>query len=371
MAKKIVHRIAAIALGFIVLIVMLEVTLWFLPVTSSMNTLNVNDANPIVRFSPNREYTFSKDWNFSIVNYGHINNYGFINDHDYLRDDSKKMLAVIGDSYIEALMVPFKKTLQGRLQELVANDSQVISLGVSGAQLCQYLHFAEFAKNEFKPESMIFLIVGNDFNQSLHKYNMGISMHQFVEAEGDEFKIKRNDYFSSLTTRLARPLALARYLAHNFKIEALITRMKAAKHLKKQYVGNTKAAVSSQERTDSKRVVQEFFRLLPKYSGLNPSRILFIVDGMRPHLYSEEDFKVAYGSYFDIMRNYFMSSAQEQDYEIIDMQPLFMEHHKKTGERFEYPTDGHWNEIAHGLAARYVRSSNVFNQFLNLPTESN
>ena len=75
----------------------------------------VNDADPILRFQPDRTATWSKGWNFSIVNTIHSNNYGFICDFDYDRDVDSPLLAVIGDSYVEAVMVPFQETITGRL----------------------------------------------------------------------------------------------------------------------------------------------------------------------------------------------------------------------------------------------------------------
>lgn len=60
------------------------------------------------------------------------------------------------------------------------------------------------------------------------------------------------------------------------------------------------------------------------------------------------------------MRRYFERAARARGYQVIDMQPVFMEQHRAHGERFEYPTDSHWNELGHRVVADELRKSPVF-----------
>src|SRR5262249_46451637 len=126
------------------------------------------------------------------------------------------------------------------------------------------------------------------------------------------------------------------------------------------YIGNTKANVEWERLHDSKLVIKSFFVELSKIIGDDKSKILFVVDGMRPAIYAEADFQRAKGSYFDIMREYFMETAKKENYEYIDMQTIFMTHYNLEGARFEFPTDGHWNSLGHALAAQAIAASEVF-----------
>jgi hypothetical protein len=94
-----------------------EVALRFMPVATGMWTLPVNAAQPIFRFAPNQGFLFSRDWNFSLVNAGRINNDGFVNDENYDEHDQRRLLAVVGDSQVEAAMVPNDKTFYRRLAQ--------------------------------------------------------------------------------------------------------------------------------------------------------------------------------------------------------------------------------------------------------------
>ena len=46
------------------------------------------------------------------------------------------------------------------------------------------------------------------------------------------------------------------------------------------------------------------------------------------------------------MRRAFRSRAESLGYEGIDLDPIFFRHYATHGQRFEYPHDGHWNELA-------------------------
>jgi hypothetical protein len=43
-----------------------EVVPWFLPVQSSLHPIAVNAASPVFRFTPNRDFVYSRDWDFML-----------------------------------------------------------------------------------------------------------------------------------------------------------------------------------------------------------------------------------------------------------------------------------------------------------------
>jgi|RhiMethySRZTD1v2_1073278.scaffolds.fasta_scaffold46649_3 hypothetical protein len=109
-AKHLLFAVLAIAFNVTACLLFAEIVLRFLPVATGMWAMPVNAENPISRFTPDRAFLFSRDWNFSLVNRGRINNDGFVNDENYAENDPRPLLAVVGDSYVEAAMVPNDKT---------------------------------------------------------------------------------------------------------------------------------------------------------------------------------------------------------------------------------------------------------------------
>jgi hypothetical protein len=354
----------AIAIGLMAPLLLAEVVLRFLPVVTGLRTPAVNAAEPVKRFTPRRAFTYSRGWDFKGVNRGQTNNYGFVNDRDYDPSAATPLLAVVGDSYVEAVMVPFPETLQGRLAPCVDGRGRVYSFGVSGAALSQYLAEASFARSKFHPDGLVVVIVGNDFDEGLRRGGAAPGFHYFREDSG-RLVLERVDYAPSLVRRLLRQSALVRYLTMNVpdggNVLANVRRgLRGPTQDATRYVGNTSAAADPGRLASSQRVVEEFLALLPRYAGLEPRRIVLVVDGMRPDLYSPDGLRAAGGSYFDLMRRFLMGRAQGLGFEVIDMQPRFVARHARDGTVFEHPFDAHWSGRGHEEAARAVAASGVF-----------
>ena len=194
-----------------------ELVVRLLPVHEGTYRLPVNKENPILRFEPNRHFVSSSGWNFEMINNVKTNNFGFINDVDYSNDNTAPTLAV-GDSYVEAIMVPFRATVTGRLGEYWGDRRQVYSFGVSGAPLSQYLAYAAYVRKTFHPDAIVIVVVGNDFDESLRKYKSAPGYHYFVKNGDRGMTLERVDYSPSLVTRILRHSALGRYVGINLRL---------------------------------------------------------------------------------------------------------------------------------------------------------
>jgi len=319
------------------------------------------------RFTPNRAFIFSKGWNFELVNRGRTNNFGFINDQDYDSSSAKPLLAIIGDSYVEAQMVPFPETMQGRLARCVESRGRVYSFGASGAALSGYLGEAAFAQAKFRPDGIVVVIVGNDFDESLRRFNKNSMGSHLFRRDSTGLVLDRVDYQPSLGRLLFRESALARYVVANLaggvnKAQRLLQGQPALAHTR--WVGNTAAATSAARVEESKAAIDEFLADLPAYSGVSPARTLLLLDAIRPNRYSDSGLEAARGSFFDLMRRHLLDRAKDGRFEAIDMQERFKQRHDLDGSRFEYLSDDHWNSRGHEEAAAAIASSRVFHSIL-------
>ena len=109
--------------------------------------------------------------------------------------------------------------------------------------------------------------------------------------------------------------------------------------------------------------------MLPERSGLDPNGIAFVVDGLRPMRDTEGWEDHWDGSYHDVVRRYFMGRARAGGYDVIDMQPVFVDHYRSHEEPFNWTRDAHWNALGHGLCADQVGRSQVLHRFAALETE--
>jgi hypothetical protein len=302
--KKISLPLISVLLGTLLSVILLEVIFRLLPVQDSLMTLPVNSTNTVLRFKEDRDVIWSSGYNFSIVTKKHINNYGFFNDQNYTRNDESPLLAIIGDSYVEALQVENKNSMHGILSQNVVGKGRVYSFASSGSPLSNYLAYAHYGTSEFKARALVFVIVGNDFDESLKKYKNAPGFHYFSDST-EGLELVRIDYQPTFIKRVVRQSALARYLflnmqlnwgsIENFLIDDVV-------HAEENFVGNTRADFDQEHLWDSKKVVDAFFEELPIQTGLEKDKILFVLDGMRPHLYDPFVLTKAKGSYFDLMR---------------------------------------------------------------------
>jgi hypothetical protein len=355
--KQAAFALASVVLSCVAFLVLLEIVLRFLPVCSAFLAAPVTDASPIAHYPAHAEFVHSLGWKMNDVNHGRTNNYGFVNDLDYSRDNSGPLMAVIGDSYIECLMVPYGQTIQGRLSKAAGSRGRVWSFGISGGALPQYLVYAEYAAENFHPAGMIITVVGNDFDESLAKYAKNPRLHTFAERADGRLELVHVNYQPGRLRSIAGHSALIRYLALN----AHIVSLDALTHWRQPtYVGNTAADASPERLSDSRRAVDEFLRRLPAGAKLPPDRIVFVVDAIRPQIYTPEELAKARGSFFDRMRNYFLAQAQARGFQAIDLEPVFIRDFARNGRRFEFEDDNHWNGFGHEVAADAVVDSSVF-----------
>ena len=79
-----------------------------------------------MRFQPDREFTWSKGWDFAIRTEKRSKNHGFLKRLDY-SVSSGPLLAVIGDSYVEAAQVDDEDALHGQLVAEAISRSNVVT----------------------------------------------------------------------------------------------------------------------------------------------------------------------------------------------------------------------------------------------------
>lgn len=336
-------KIAAslLSLGFI--LVVLELACRFLPVNHGRVVPDINSDSPIVRFEPNATTHYSLGPFLKYSNKVKINNYGFVSNIDYNPDDPKPKIAIIGDSYIEALTVPWTETLQGRLNDEI--DSHLFySFGISGSPLSQYLAFARFAKEEFAPKSYVFLIIGNDFDESFYKYRPAPAFHYFTDPFDPQNPLELISYSPSFIKRIERRSRFGSYLRRNIKIQHRINVSAFPDEPKIPYTDLDKKISISNKATD------HFIELLPKMTGKEAASIYFIIDGLRSTIYDPSSDQ----SYFESVRGYFIEKALSAGYNVIDLQPAFEQHFSRHRQLFNFEDDYHWNSLGHQIAAEEI-----------------
>ena len=352
-------------------LLLLEILMQFLPVPS-VEVLQhdpVTYDQPVAKYAPpHSEYTYSRDWNFSLVNKGWINNAGFLHDQDYDSNSLAPIFAVIGDSFVASVHFPFAETLMKRLSGKAKNTGgNIYSFSMNGAPASQYLIWAKHAQDNYNVQSATFVFSADDIYDSLLKHGRLARYHQFAEGENGELHLHLAREYKGISPfrTILHKSALYRYLQYNvnlFELWNLIAKRRSIPKLKPD-------ASEEEERVrNMERTVDAFLQMAPIYSGLPPENILFVVDANRGKLFKglkQTEGRRALEDCFASIRPYFISKAREQGFETIDMETIFKEDYKKHGKNFEEPTDWHRNGYGHQVAYEAIQKSDVFQHFLS------
>jgi hypothetical protein len=355
-----------------------------LPVHSGFEVQPVDAANPIIRLRANRDYLYSHGPFLTNVNRGHVNNYGFTNDRDYDPADTRPLLAVIGDSYIEAAMVRFPQTLQGRLAAQQDRNRRVYSFASSGSSLLDYLYYAVYARQRFGAQWLVINVVGNDFDEMLRRFKQSPGFHYLTEQADGSLSPTLIEYHPPWPRTLLRHSALARYVMFNIGSTApvvgwlldgahrlhlgLTGPIARASAAPPAFVGNSASDADPLRVELSKRATVWVLDHLPESVGLPATHVLILIDGYR--MFEPDQIEAARHSFFGIMREYLIGEARRRGYEVQDLQEWFARRHRQDGAVFDFPDDGHWSALGHEEAANAVIASEVYRRFIRLDGQS-
>lgn len=360
--KTAIFGIISVAIAIVGTLVTAELLLRFLPYSEGLRAQEVSARQPVFRFASNRTSTYSDGWNFNLVNRVRVNNDGFVNDRDYDAAAKSPLLAIVGDSYIEAVMVPYRETVQGRLASALEGRGRVYSFAASGAGLSQYLIWARHARDTYRPSLFLFNIIPNDFAESLHKLEHSPGFWRFEARSDGGADWRLTEYRPSLLRRVMRNSALVMYLTQNVRAHtALRLNFQNLGADDRRWVGNIEATTPEDRLADFRWAVDRFLEHLPAYSGVPAERIMLSFDGFRPQIYGgPEELHFATRSTWATMRSEMMNKATALGMTVIDLDPLQRERFARDRQRFEFPTDSHWNGRGHEILADAMRASTPF-----------
>ena len=369
--RRVLLGVLSSALGLGLTLLLCEGLLRLFPVSNTGSLAVADQLERVNRFTPDATVTWSAGWNFALHTTKHANHAGYLSDVEYRAGAGPGVpLAIIGDSYVEALQVANAESLHGLLSIAAGPETPVYGLGSSGAQLPTYLAYADLARREYHARALAFVIISNDFDESACAYTnfRGFTWCFDVDAPGKPALVVREQPERSALRRLASHSALLRYLTFNAGVSpAWLQRLWQPGKAGMTYVANVPRELPPERVAAARAAVQAFFAVLPATAGLPPGRIAFVMDAVRFDIYGGTNDRA--GSFAETMREEFMAAARQRGYEVVDLDPAFRADYAQHGQRFENSVDYHWNALGHWVAASALGRSGVAVAVLGAPLQ--
>jgi len=328
-----------IGLGAVLTMALLEAMLRLMPVNSGVSMEDSSPAKPFAHYLAAQSYMVSDGWALENARRGTINDQGFANSRDYRGTGGT---LVIGDSYIQSFMLDYGDTVQGRLDTMLSGN--VHAAAASGNGLADSLRIAQFYLPRLRPRTVVFFVEPFDLSGLLDAPVRG--HNGFSVSEGTP-AVVHNAYRESPLKRLIQKSALLRYAYYNLKIADWLSRAASSGPAARDSMGAASVVAKEQ-------VLRYYFSQIQGVASTEPSRVLFLMDGDRRAIHASKPPRPA-PAWNDEERRLFLRLASMHGFEVIDMQPVFVRHWVRYKERMDFlPADGHWNRVAHKLAAEEV-----------------
>ena len=251
---------------------------------------------------------------------------------------------------MDALQVNEEKRFTSIIQKNIHN-SNVYPLGISGMPISGYLEVRRAIKDILQPDLIIYLIVDNDFSESLFGNHMvsfsdksRLNLMYGVET-GENKEVKLTEFPSRPFKRhwldkLLREFAFVRYIVLNTTIYKKFFTEKT----KKENSNSVKKNINIDE-----IVTKYTFSQLSKLDNVE-NIIVAYESGSRGTIYLNQE-----RSKFNRERSTMLRKECEQlGIQFIDLYELFKDEFKISNNRFEFKHDAHWNEYAHRLVGEYL-----------------
>lgn len=278
--------------------------------------------------------------------------------YDARPPEGVRRIAIIGDSFVEALQVPFDASLAELLEASGQGRLQVYRFGVSGAPLSHYLHMARHVVRTYHPDMIVLVLVHNDFDESFGQVP-GRYTSSFLKfrMNGDQVaaEIPPAPYQSTWRDWL-RQTATLRYLYYRQKLTLSGVMAAAPSATSPVYQANVALNAVVAQRASIKGATEYAFAQFQALAHEQNFRPLLIMDGDRRSIAAGMDSAPLYTDGALWLNAMASDAAGKASLTFIDLHPLFQADWRVNHQPLNFVSDNHWNERGHRLAAQALEA---------------
>lgn len=271
-------------------------------------------------------------------------------------------VAVVGDSYVTALMIDVDSSFPELLAD--ATGWEVYRFGIPGGPLSQHLKITEQAAMNYAPDWVVVLIVHNDFDESF-LFRPGRYTSSFLKLaieDGEVVGEIEPEPYAPDWRDTVRRLATVRYLYYRQQLRETVRSNSMLMRLLfgtsenedgARFEANIDTSQTLAYWPEIEAAADYVLGRLDEVVRGQGSRLLLVMDGNRQAIYDGVDPKDSVAS---SLNRLVARLAMERDIPFLDLHDAFAADWAAHGERFEFVRDTHWNARTHALVAREIET---------------
>jgi lysophospholipase L1-like esterase len=276
-----------------------------------------------------------------------------VGDYAIGRRPGVRRIAIVGDSFIEALQVPYDKSVGENLAADLAADGgpvEVYRFGISGAPMSQYLQMIEHEVVHYRPDWVVVLIVHNDFDES-YKFKAGRYTSSFLKLRVEEGRVAGETPPAAWrpgAIEWLRQSATARFFLYRWQVrpQVLVNLFLPQAHA--EIAANTDIGAVLADRAGIEAVTDYLFGRIDAVAQAMGARLLLAMDGDRYSIYRGTDSPAL------ALNRLAAETAARHHLPFLDLEPVFVADWRANHRRFDFDADSHWNEHGHAVAAAAI-----------------
>jgi lysophospholipase L1-like esterase len=279
-----------------------------------------------------------------------------VGDYSVARQPGVMRVALVGDSMVEALQVPHDRSIGERLAAELSRAGhpvEVYRFGISGAPMSHYVLMMEREVAAYRPDWIVVVLIHNDFDESYH-FVQGRYTSSFLKLQLADNKVVAEIPPTPWKPGAAdwlRRTATARYMYYRWQVRTDTIRelfLGSAEAATGRYQANIDINAVSRQMPQIAAATDHAFARMAAIAQESGARLLLVMDGVRGDIYTNR-----IGGALALNR-IAADAARQHGIPLLDLDPVFRADWSVNHQRFEFDSDGHWNEHGHAVAAHAV-----------------
>jgi hypothetical protein len=350
--RRTARSLVVAILGALVVMLALEALLRLLPVPTATRSGYYVDPM-ILSYPPHHRWQVATGWDLRNPQHMTANNFGFAAEHEFTAGSDA--VALVGDSYVEASMLPMSARPAAQLERALGGERKVYAMGGPGSSLLDYAERARFARSVLGLRDVVILVEAGDARQAL--CDSGNVHAACLDRETFQPRTQRRPE-PDVVRRALSHSAVAQYFAGQLRVSPALLIKSTFRHQvpsdapvagQVTPVGRV-PAVTTLPFVDA--VAQAFAERVARSGS---GRTVLVMDGRRSP-------KAALSPALAAERAQIMQSLARHGLLVVDLEPVFVEHAARSSRSLDVgPYDGHLNEwgarLAMNAAAAALRTA--------------